>query len=168
MAAAEQFRVGLGLRPQDFWLNFYEGLCAYKLERFDESATAFRVCIAISPESAECFYNRALALGALGQPEKALDDYTRALELNPALGAAALNRGMLQYRAGRLAEATTDLNRALAKAPGPKDRGIIRYNLALVDLARVNRDAALANLAEAAGLGNQAALDLLGRLRAGD
>src|SRR5262249_14370568 len=41
--AAEQFRRGLRFRPQDFWLNFYDGLCAYRLGRFEGAVDAFRV-----------------------------------------------------------------------------------------------------------------------------
>jgi serine/threonine protein kinase/Flp pilus assembly protein TadD len=163
--AAEQFQQGLDLRPDDFWLNFYQGLCAYRQGRFDESAEAFRVCIALDPGLAECYYNRALALGALGQTGKAIADYTRALDRDPSLTSAALNRGMLHYREGRLPEAATDLRQALARANERDDRGIIRYNLALVDLARGDRPAALANLEVAASRGNEAARVLRDRLR---
>jgi serine/threonine protein kinase/tetratricopeptide (TPR) repeat protein len=165
--AADQFRLGLSLRPQDFWLNFYQGLTTYRLERFDEAVNAFRVAIALSPDSAECYYNRALALGALGRLDEAIADDTRAIELNPSLGSAALNRGILHYKAGGLLEASTDLNRALALASGRPEQAKIRYNLGLVELARGNRSAALDQLDQAAGLGLDDARSLLGRLRAG-
>src|SRR5205823_7207713 len=113
---------GLELRPQDFWLNFYQGLCAYRLGRHADAASAFRVCIALSPRTPECYYNRALALSALGQSDRALRDYTRALELDDGLTAAALNRGLLHYAAGRFAEAAADLNRALGTTT---ERGVL-------------------------------------------
>ncbi len=163
--AAEQFQLGLNLRPQDFWLNFYQGLCAYRLERFEEAVNAFRVCIALSPESAECFFNRALALGASGREKEAIDDYTRALERNPSLASASLNRGMLHYQGGRLAEATTDLKQALAATIGRKERGVIHYNLSLVDLAHGDRIAALSNLKVAVSYGDEAARNLQDRLQ---
>jgi serine/threonine protein kinase/tetratricopeptide (TPR) repeat protein len=163
--AAEQFQLGLDLRPQDFWLNFYQGLCAFRLGRFDESVDAFRVCIALAPESAECFHNRALALGALGLTGKAIDDYTHALERNPALTAASLNRGMLHYREGHLIEAAADLNQALATTTGRREQGIIYYNLSLVDLAHGDRAAALSNLKVAVSHGDEAARELQDRLQ---
>ena len=107
----------LDLRPQDFWLNFYEGLCDYRLGRFAGAVNAFRVCIALSPETAECYYNRALAHQALGRLDRALADYSRALALNPNLTDAALNRGILHYRQGRHADAIADLEQALARPP---------------------------------------------------
>ena len=163
-AAAEQFRRGLDLRPEDFWLNFDQGLCAYQLGRFDESAAAFRVCIALAPDSAECYYNRALALGALGLAGKAIDDYTRALRRDPSLGPAWLNRGMLRYRAGRLAEAEADLRQALAATSSRPDRAIICYNQALVALAKGDRDGALRHLDAAIGLGDEDARSLRDRV----
>ena len=163
--AAEEFRLGLGLRPQDFWLNFYQGACAYRLGRFDEAANAFRVCIALSPDSAECSFNRALAAGALGRDEAAIDDYSRALRQDPSLTAAAINRGMLRYKQGRHADASTDLRRALATAFYRSERGLIHYDLALVDLARGDRPAALSDLERAERCGHEAARTLLDRLR---
>ena len=115
--ADRQFRAGLELRPEDFWLNFYHGLCAYRRKDFGEAVHAFHVCIALSPGTAECFYNRALANEALGHDREALIDYARALDLDPALTAAALNRGVLLYRQGRYDEASSALQRARARRP---------------------------------------------------
>ena len=163
--AAEQFRLGLVLRPQDFWLNFYEGACAYRLGRYEEAAEAFRVCVALSPDSPECSFNRALATGALGLDEAAIEDYSRALRLNPSLTAAAINRGMIRFKQGRHDDASADLRRALATASSRSERGLIHYDLALVELARGDRPAALAELERAGGCGHEAARTLLDRLR---
>jgi len=57
-----------------------------------------------------------------------------------------------------------NLNRALGATSDPKVKGVIHYNLALVDLARGNRSAALANLELAAGQGDLAARELQARL----
>ena len=46
--AARQFRQAVNLRPQDFWPNFYQGLCAYRLGQFQDALTAFRVCISLA------------------------------------------------------------------------------------------------------------------------
>jgi eukaryotic-like serine/threonine-protein kinase len=158
--AAEQFRRGLELRPQDFWLNFYEGLCHYWLKRFEGAANAFRVCIALSPETAECYYNRALAYQALGQLDRALADYNRALELNPKLTDAALNRGMLHYRQGHHRDAIADMERALATTTSRSALGLIHYNLALIHLARGDRTAAASVGRAAIGFGNRDAVEL--------
>jgi tetratricopeptide (TPR) repeat protein len=163
--ALREFHLGVALRPQDFWLNFYEGLCAYRLERFDDAVNAFRVAIALSPEAAECHYNRGLAYQATGRLELALADYDRALELNENFTDAALNRGMVRYRLGRHGAARDDLNRALALAPNRRVRGIVHYNLALIDLAVGNRKSCAANVQSALELGNPDAQELSQQLR---
>ena len=162
--AAEQFRRSLKLRPQDFWLNFYDGLCGYRLGHFGGAVNAFRVCIALSPETAECHYNRALAYQALGQLDLALDDYDRALELAPRLTDALLNRGLIHSRRGNRDTAVADLERALATTSDRSQLGIIHYNLSLVHQARGDRTAAVRNARAAAGFGNLEARELDRRL----
>ena len=83
--AAVDFQRVLDQRPQDFWPNFYQGLCAYRLGQFHDALAAFRTCIALAPDSAECYYNRARVAEALGRSDQAMHDYSRALELDPAL-----------------------------------------------------------------------------------
>src|SRR5262249_30854507 len=118
LAAAELQRA-LELRPQDFWPNFYQGLCAYRLRRYGDAVTAFCVCVALAPGEAECYFNRALARAALGSTGLALQDYDRALQLDPALAAAALNRGILHYREKRYTDAAADLRLALNNGADP-------------------------------------------------
>jgi tetratricopeptide (TPR) repeat protein len=159
--AAEQFRRGLKLRPQDFWLNFYDGLCDFRLGRFEGAVNAFRVCIALSPETAECFYNRALAYQALGQLELALGDYDRALELSPRLTDARLNRAIIHFRQGHDETASADLEQALGTTASRSLLGLIHYNLALVRQARGEREVAIENAQAAMGFGNREARDLV-------
>ena len=83
--AGAAFERALALRPQDFWANFYQGVCAYRLRRFEDAVNAFRVCVALAPDRAECYYNRALAHAALGHVGPAGLDHDRATRLDPAL-----------------------------------------------------------------------------------
>ena len=163
--AAEQFQRGLDLRPQDFWLNFYQGLCAYRRGQFDQAVNAFRVCIALSPETAECYYNRALAYQALGQLDQAVTDYSRALTLNRLLTDAALNRGLIRYRQARYADAVADLELARSSASGRALLATIHFDLALVHQALGDRQSALSNSQAATELGNNDARELSRRLR---
>jgi tetratricopeptide (TPR) repeat protein len=153
------------LRPQDFWSNFYLGFASFRLGRFDEAVAAFRVCIALAPDSAECYVNRGLSHEGLGQNHQAIRDYSRALRLNPTLTEAALRRGVLYHQGGRNAEAAADLALALASAPSREVRGVIHYSLARIDLDRGDRPAALAQLQAAADCNHPEARALLGRLR---
>jgi tetratricopeptide (TPR) repeat protein len=162
--ATEHFQHAVDLRPQDFWPNFYQGLCAYKLNCFEDAVNTFRVCIALADHPAECYFNRALAYEALGRPDDAVRDYTRALECDDRLTGAALNRGLLHYAAGHYADAVADLNRALATASGHQVRTVIYYNRALVHLARDDQQPGLSDLKAAVDGGHAQARELHKRL----
>src|SRR5262249_25668671 len=56
---------------------------------------------------------------ALGRRDQAVHDYTKALERQPRLAPAALNRGIVYYQLGRPAEAYADLRRALEIGADP-------------------------------------------------
>jgi len=163
--AAYELEQVIAERPQDFWANFYAGLCAYRLGRFDDASSAFRVCVALAPDSAECYFNRARAAEALGRLGAAAPDYSRAIELEPDLTPALLNRAVLAYKNGRYEEAITDLRRALDSGTGSVIRSQVEYNLALAHLARGDRALALASAQAAANRGHQGAAGLVGRLR---
>jgi tetratricopeptide (TPR) repeat protein len=142
------------------------------LGNHEDACAAFRTCIALAPQTAECYYNRALAHEALGRGDQALADYGRALELDPALTAAALNRGLLGYKRAQHRHAIADFLRALhtATVTGTADRetiGQIHYNLALAYLATGDRTSALASSEKALGLGYPEARGLCNRLRHG-
>lgn len=93
--AAAELEQAVRLKPQGLWPNFYQGVCAYRLGRYADAAAALSVCISAAPEAASCYYHRALALDALGRPERALLDYTQALRLDATFADALLDRGVL-------------------------------------------------------------------------
>lgn len=110
--AVPELRQAARLEPQGLWPNFYLGQCAYRQARFEEAVTAFSVCIGAAPDGAACFYNRGRSYAALGNAEKALDDYDQAVRLDPKLVPAIINRALLQCRMGRFAEMWRDLVRS--------------------------------------------------------
>ena len=161
-----EFRRTCERRPQDFWPNFYEGVCAYRLGNYEEACAAFRASIALAPEAAECYYNRALAYEALGRADAALSDYSRALELDPGLAAAARTAGSSDTRpAGTARRSPT--SSAPSALPRAAALGQIHYNLALAYLAAGDRSSALASGETALNLGCQEAQGLCDRLRHG-
>jgi serine/threonine protein kinase/Flp pilus assembly protein TadD len=139
--AAECFNRAVELSPKDFWPWFGKGLCAYRRRLAEEAITAFTVCVALAPDCAACYYNRALALMARGDSALALRDYDRALQLDPTLAGAALNRGALHLQELRFSEAEADFR--LAESLGA-NQAAVQFNLALVHQARQEPDAALA------------------------
>jgi serine/threonine protein kinase/lipoprotein NlpI len=158
--AAAQFDYALELRPQDFWANYHKGRCAFLLGKRDEAVgkheegarkhgealTAFTVCIALTPTSGWCYYNRGLSQMELGHTDKALRDFDRALQLDAGLANAALSRGLLHYREKRYDAALDDFQRALDGGASP---GTAHHGLALAHLARGDRATALRELKEA-------------------
>jgi serine/threonine protein kinase/tetratricopeptide (TPR) repeat protein len=127
------------LDPAGQWSNFYYGVCAYRMGRHEEAVAAFSVCIGAAPNVSGYFYNRALAYAALNRHEQSLDDYNRALAIDPAHADAALNRGVLRWRQKQLAEAAADFRLALRLGA---DAATAHYDLALVHLAADDRAAA--------------------------
>ena len=163
--AALDFQHVLDERPQDFWPNFYQGLCAYRLGQFHDALAAFRTCISLAPNSAECYFNRARVAEALARREEAMRDYSRAMELDPALTSASINRGILAYKNGRNDDAIADFRQAIRAASDSRTLGLIYYNLALAHLARGDHAAALASAQEAAARGHDGARVLSDRLQ---
>ncbi|MFO0909646.1 MAG: protein kinase family protein, partial [Isosphaeraceae bacterium] len=146
-AAAADFRQVLATKPDDFWSNFYDGLCAFRLRAYHDAVASFRTCLAILPDSAVCYYNRSLALAALGRTEEAYRDVTNAIRLDPNLAVARLNRGVLAYEMRRYADAVVDLEHALGlPAVDRETQARVHYNLALArhalgDVAGTRREA---------------------------
>jgi tetratricopeptide (TPR) repeat protein len=163
--AAAEFQQSVELHPGEFWPRFFQGICAYRLGRYQEALTALEVCVALMPETAECYYDRGKVYEALEQPEQAMNDYTHALARNPAFFDAALNRGILAFRAGRHDAALNDFACAYAAATGPAKRGLVDYNQALVQIARNDWPAVRASLKQAIASGNGPARELATRLR---
>ena len=62
------------------------------------------------------YNNRAMAFVKMRQYDKAIDDYTRAIELNPRYFVLFSNRGEAYMKAGRLDEAARDFDKVMASA----------------------------------------------------
>ena len=165
--AAREFQIVLDERPRDFWSNFYQGSCAYRMEQFQDALrAAFRTCIALAPDSAVCYYNRARAAEALGRFDQAFGDYSRAPgRRHPDFSPAFLNRGSLAYSNGRHDDAIADFQRALRGELDSRTIGLIQYNLALAFHVRGDSARAIASAREALAHGNDAASSLSDRLR---
>src|SRR5262249_40696726 len=112
------------MKPNEFWPWFWRGLCAARRQKWPEAREAFTVCLALNPDQAAVYSNRGRTFAALGDSERALADFDRALQLDPnllpaALIAGALNRGVLHYQARRMPEALAEFQRALEIGADP-------------------------------------------------
>jgi tetratricopeptide (TPR) repeat protein len=150
--------------PQGLWPNFYSGVCAYRLARYDDAVIDFTVCVTLAPQSATCFYNRGRAYAELGRLDRAAEDYGGALRLEPSLAAAALGRADIRRRQQQYDDALADLDLALRAGA---DGAAVAYQQALVHVARQDKAAAVASLSAALRLDprHAEARELLDRLQ---
>ena len=125
--------------------------------------------IALQPDFAEAYVNRANAKMRLGRHEEAVADCDRAIALQPNLVEAYLNRGSANGRMGGHEEAVADCDRAIALQPNLAEaysnRGSAKDHLGRHEEAVADCDKAIAlqpNLAEAY-LNRGSAKDHLGR-----
>ena len=66
---------------------------------------------------AQILYNRALAYAATDTVPAAMEDYNRALNLDPHFGPASLNRGILHFTSKNYDQAIADLSKAIQLDP---------------------------------------------------
>jgi tetratricopeptide (TPR) repeat protein len=163
--AAAAFQRSLDVSPQEFWPNFYHGLCSFRLQVFESAIADFQACLAIEPGSAVAWFNRALAYDALGRAEDANRGYSRAIALAPHLTEAWLNRGILSYKVGRYVEAVSDFEAGLKSKPNGELSGELYLNLALAQLGLRDRRSARDNSTRAVELGCREAVSLVEQLR---
>ena len=169
-AATQQFEQAAGLEPDQFWAYFYLTQCAYRLDDFERALRAADVCVALSPLTAPCFYNRASCHEKQGHHKQALQDLTRSLQLDPTLAVAYLHRGMTETELRHFAAATADFEQALARGTDPAEVGYRQARLAVAqhDLVAARRQLAGAlkhNPHHAAALQLQADIDAAGQPR---
>ena len=133
--AAEAFVDVIRHQPDKFWPWFYLGLCRHRLAAYEESVNSLTVAIALRPESAECYFHRANALVALDRGSEARADYDRALSLEPNLGPALLNRGILSLKEQQLDAARQDIELAITAGA---NLAHAHFHLALIDTGQGN------------------------------
>jgi tetratricopeptide (TPR) repeat protein len=85
--------------------------------RYEEALDSFDRCIALEPDSADAYYDRAILYFNLGRYNRAIGDYDKAIELNPNSAAAYNNRGNAYAASHQLQEAIRDYEKAMALEP---------------------------------------------------
>jgi len=83
--------------------------------------------VALWPVFAEVYYFRAILYGHLKDHEKAINDYTSAIELKPTLIDAYYFRALNQGAAGRYEEALRDMKKAAKFGYEPAKRFLERH-----------------------------------------
>jgi serine/threonine-protein kinase len=86
--------------------------------------------------SAEAHFERGMAHLEANALDRAIDDFTKTLELDPSFGAALLQRGIARVRTDEPAAAIADLDAFLARSPSADDRAVA---LRWLDAAQAQR-----------------------------
>lgn len=153
-----------GNKSTEYADEFRRGMDAFTQKQWEESIAAFTTCTTLIPTLATAFYNRGLALAAVGRMNEAQRDFSQALKLDPDMGPASLERGVGLYEAGRFREAMVDFDHALANGVDP---ATVHFNRALVLRALHNNQQAIQEARQALAYRprHSGALELLARLQ---
>ncbi|MFO0949044.1 MAG: tetratricopeptide repeat protein [Planctomycetota bacterium] len=126
--AEVEFAEAARLDPSDFWPWFYLGVTQSKLEQHANAVQSFTVAIALRPNSAECYCQRATSFAEMTDFKNARNDFNQALSLVPGLAPALFNRGVLSLKEHRWTDARRDFEQALSAGGNPAR---VHFHLAL-------------------------------------
>ena len=116
-------RAAIAQDVTSLWAWFAMGHCHFEQGRYLEAAGDFSACVACGPEYAWSHFNRALALARAGRLLDAKVSYDRALELDPDLVEARVDRALVELELDRTEEALADLRTAVAA--GRREAGVL-------------------------------------------
>ncbi|MDT3675487.1 tetratricopeptide repeat-containing serine protease family protein [Microcystis wesenbergii] len=109
-----------------------------RLKRYDEGLAAINQAINLAPRAA-WYSNRGVLYQDQQKYKLALDDYNKAIELNPNHANAYVNRGILYYNQQKYELALSDFSKAIDINPNDAEaysnRGGVYYNQQKYELA---------------------------------
>src|SRR5262245_25906474 len=98
-------------------------------DNFFESALAASNFLIENRPNAKAFYDRGNLYGTTSDYRRAIADYSRAIELDPAGADAYCDRGLAYASTGAYERATSDLTKALELRPGWIHAYFLRGNI---------------------------------------
>jgi tetratricopeptide (TPR) repeat protein len=120
--AAEEYRQGLRIDPDHYWLHFQLGRSYLSLGRLGEAVETLGACIALRPEAPWAYSVRGLALAQQNRFDEAERDLDRAVQLSPASRPSRLNRGVVYWNQKKYDAALADFEAVLQP---PKEMRLI-------------------------------------------
>jgi tetratricopeptide (TPR) repeat protein len=115
------FEAALRLEPTHYWSLMWLGYCwcycGQRPEDFTVAAGVFTGCILKRPGHARAYVCRGNAYSELGQLDKAVADYSRAIELDPKDALPWFDRGNAYAGLEQYDKAVTDYSQAIALEP---------------------------------------------------
>lgn len=126
----------LALEPASAAGHMLRGNALLALGRADEAFTAYERAVELDPGDPNLWFNFGVARGQQKHDALALEAYTRALALDPAHHGARLNRAVVYWRTGRVAEARAEFERLAREAAGTEIGARAAYALGQLDAPR--------------------------------
>ena len=111
-AALADYRKAVEINPKYAEAFYNLGVCNNTLGNFQEGVNALTNAINIRPNE-YMYQGRATAFFNLGRYQDAIDDYTKALAINPQMGETLFNRGVGYYRIQQQAKACEDWKKSV-------------------------------------------------------
>jgi len=148
LASVDDFRwlKGILVELKDAEGLFYLGNAFYNRELFESGIECYDESLKLK-EYAEAYYNRGLAYTKLNQHEQAMEDYDRAIALNPNFAEAYYNRGNAYAKLNQPERAIKDYDRAIALNPNDaaayNNRGLAYAELNQLERAIKDYDRAI-------------------------
>ncbi len=90
--------------PQDSQTDLEHGKTALEMGRIDEAVAILSQLISAEPQAQAYFY-RGMAFRAKGQQSQALDDFNKAISLDPKQPLYYLRRGIILLRSSEISRA---------------------------------------------------------------
>ncbi len=118
-ARLEDLQRQIDQNPRDPFLYLEMGNLLYQAERWEEASGAYYQAFELAPELADAHYNKGVVLLYMREPEEALGEFMRALELRGGEGDPPLyyNLGLTHAVLGHRREAVTALREFLQRWP---------------------------------------------------
>jgi serine/threonine protein kinase/Tfp pilus assembly protein PilF len=113
-AAIAELDEALRLNPRHFWSLVQRGICRLDRGELVEASGDFGQCTGLWPEFAWGYFNRGCVMDRAGDKAAAVLDYAAALERDPGLVPAYVNRGLARLELKQDGPALADFDRAMA------------------------------------------------------
>ena len=121
-AAINELDEALRRNPRHYWSLVQRGICHMERNELVEAAADFGQCAGIWPEFAWSYFNRGCVLDRTGNKGAAIRDFTAALDRDPGLVPAYVNRGLARLELKQYASALADFDQA--HALGARDASV--------------------------------------------
>lgn len=110
--AVAALTTAIALNPRHYWSHLQRGICYQELGEQQLATSDFAICTGLWPESAWGHFNHGYVLDRGGHKTEASRAYTAALERDPTLVPALVNRGLAQLELKEHARALADFDEA--------------------------------------------------------